>query len=392
MKNSTRFTSEQKSLRWLLLALLCCTPIAWSVPGDFDDDGVPDELDADADNDGLPNINEGTADNDNDGLPNFLDTDSDNDTVPDIFEAIKDRGLLLSLDTDFDGQIDAGIDLGNNGLANVLEVLPDALNINFPIVDSDGDRVPDHLDLDSDNDGLSDRIEYRNITGLRQAQVVGINDPDADGLDNSFDALREFFDTDGDGIENVLDTDSDQDGLSDLLETAGTSFDRDNNGRIDQFLDLNGDGLQDSLQGADFQFMDADGDGIPNHQDLDSNNDGLFDADQAGFTNIEGIFVTDQGPQFTNPPGEGEPVDEEVTVAPTTNPTATTGSNTVVDALNDSTTNTVTSSSFNPIENPIRPSNTTITTGRDGSVLGGTGTVWLLLLGIAAAAKRRRSF
>lgn len=382
---------EQMSPGWLLLALLCCSPVAWSVPGDFDDDGVPDELDADADNDGIPNINEGTNDSDNDGWPNFLDIDSDNDTIPDIVEALKDRGLLFSLDTDFNGQVDAGLELGNNGLANVLEILPDAQNINFPIIDTDDDLVPDYLDLDSDNDGLSDRIEYRNIAALRQAQVVGINDPDGNGLDNSFPLLRDFFDTDGDGIENALDTDSDQDGLSDLLETAGLSFDRDNNGRIDQFLDLNGDGLQDSLLGADFQFMDADGDGVANHQDLDSDNDGLFDAEQAGFANIDGIFVNNQAPQFTAPPGESEVVAEEVTIAPTTNPTATTGSSTVVDALNDSTTNTVTSSSFNADENPIRPSNTTIITGRDGSVFGGSsGIIWLLLLGVAAMFKTRR--
>lgn len=400
----------------LLIALLGCGQAVWAVPGDFDNDSIMDEDDADADNDGIPNINEGAGDSDFDGLPDFLDLDSDNDTVPDIFEVMKDRGVLFALDADLNGQIDPGVELGTNGLANALELVPDAQNINFTIVDSDNDRVPDHLDLDSDNDGLSDRIEYRNILELRFAQVTGINDPDLDGLDNSFPLLREFFDTDGDGIENVLDTDSDQDGLSDLLESASIVFDRDNNGRIDQFLDTDGNGLQDSLQSSPLQFGDADNDGIPNHQDLDSNNNGIFDSQEAGLPNVGGVFVTDQPPVIQAPveqpvveqtpveqpvveqPVVEQPVVEQpplvveppvVTVAPPTNPTASTGSNTVVDAENDTTTNTVTSSSFDPVENPIRPSNTTVTTGRDGSVLGGAvGIEWLLLLGIAGMARR----
>ena len=419
----------------LLIALLGCCQVALAVPGDFDNDSIMDENDADADNDGIPNINEGAGDSDFDGLPDFLDLDSDNDTIPDIFEVLKDRGVLFALDADLNGQIDPGVELGANGLANALEVVPDAQNINFTIVDSDNDRVPDHLDLDSDNDGLSDRIEYRNILELQLAQVVGINDPDQDGLDNSFPLLREFFDTDGDGIENVLDTDSDQDGLSDLLESADITFDRDNNGRIDQFLDTDGNGLQDSLQGSPLQFGDADNDGIPNHQDLDSNNNGIFDSQEAGLPNVSGVFVSNQPPVVQMPvvempvveqppveepvveapveepvveaPVEEPVVDEPVaetpvvetpaepptaTVAPPTNPTATTGSNTIVDAENETTTNTVTNSSFDPIENPIRPSNTTVTTGRDGSVLGAAGIEWLLLLGMVTAFKLCRRF
>ncbi len=398
---------------FLLIALLCCSAGLWAVPGDFDNDSILDEVDADADNDGIPNINEGTGDSDLDGLPDFLDLDSDNDTIPDIFEVLKDRGMLFALDADLNGQIDPGVNLGNNGLANLLEVLPDMQNINFVIFDTDSDRVPDHLDLDSDNDGLSDRIEYRNIPDLQFAQVGAISDPDLDGLDNRPDFLRVFFDTDGDGVENAIDTDSDQDGLSDLLENSDISFDRDNNGRIDQFLDVDGNGLQDSLQGAPLQFLDADSDGVPNHLDLDSNNNGIFDAQEAGLANVEGVFVSNQPPQFIPPPVNNEVVEEEtdevveeetntvpvveidiepepvpadpvVTVAPTTNPTASTGSNTVVDAENNSATNTVTSSSFDPVENPIRPANTTITTGRDGSVLGAVGIEWLMLLGLVA--------
>ena len=63
----------------LLIALLGCCQVALAVPGDFDNDSIMDENDADADNDGIPNINEGAGDSDFDGLPDFLDLDSDND-------------------------------------------------------------------------------------------------------------------------------------------------------------------------------------------------------------------------------------------------------------------------------------------------------------------------
>jgi len=382
-------------LRLLLVSTIVFgTPtIAWSAPGDFDNDGIADAEDADSDNDGIPNINEGLDDTDFDGLPNWLDLDSDNDTIPDMIEAILDRGLLSRVDSDLNGQVDPGIQLGGNGLANILEVVDDATNIIYSIPDSDEDRVPNYLDLDSDNDGLSDRIEYRNIRELRLAQVTVIADPDGNGLDNSFPLLPGFFDEDGDGTENAIDTDSDQDGLSDLLETAGIERDRDNNGRIDQFLDINLNGYDDSLEGAPLQFVDVDSDGLPNHLDLDSDNDGAFDAQEASLPNVDGIFVNNQPPQ-------DPPEDVDTVVSPTTNPTASTGTNTIVSSIDETTTSTVTTSSFDPIENPIRQAGTTIITGRDGSVYGGCTLVagnnqrgplaaleWMLLLAAALVFK-----
>lgn len=386
---------------FLSVLLCCCTQAAWSAPGDFDNDGVPDAVDVDADNDGIPNINEGNRDTDLDGIPDALDLDSDNDTIPDLVEALKDRVLLLSLDSDLNGQIDAGKELGGNGMVNALEVVVDLQNINYRIPDSDSDRIPDHLDLDSDNDGLSDRIEYRNTSELRFAQIQNLDDPDGNGLDNRFPPISTFFDTDNDGTENATDIDSDQDGLSDLLETGGSGADRDNNGRIDQYLDLDANGYQDSLQGSPLQFIDSDNDGLANHMDLDSDNDGAFDAQEASFPNVNGILVNNpapqaptaqvQTPQVQSPQSQNNPADIDAAVVPTGN---TTGTTPVANSPNDST-----NSNLDPTDNPVSASGVTIITGRDGNALGGcsiapsgtqhrhsvfAGLEWLLLMMMAA--------
>ena len=77
--------------------------------------------------------------------------------------------------------------------------------------DTDGDGVPDYVDLDSDNDGIPDIIEGCEI------------------------------DTDGDGIPNCLDTDSDNDGCDDVKEAGFTDSDGDGYlGPNDLYVDVNG--------------------------------------------------------------------------------------------------------------------------------------------------------
>lgn len=88
------------------------------------------------------------------------------------------------------------------------------------------------------------------------------------------------LDTDGDGIQNSYDLDSDGDTIPDATETAS---DTDADGIFD-FLDLDsdGDGIPDQTEG----IVDTDGDGLPNYLDLDSDSDTISDT-------IEGIVDTD---------------------------------------------------------------------------------------------------
>ena len=109
--------------------------------------------DLDNDNDGISNsIENGIAnqDVDGDGLPNCFDLDSDNDGISDIAESgYIEQGLLT--DNDADGRVDNLVDTDPNGSHNATQFVAP--------VDTDGDGTPDFVDVDSDDDGLSDLRE-----------------------------------------------------------------------------------------------------------------------------------------------------------------------------------------------------------------------------------------
>ena len=68
-----------------------------------------------------------------------------------------------------------------------------------------------------------------------------------DGNDIDWTGLRYINscpDSDGDGIPNHLDLDSDNDGIADIVEAGGT--DTDDNGTVDVITDTDGDGLVDT--------------------------------------------------------------------------------------------------------------------------------------------------
>ena len=104
------------------------------------------------------------------------------------------------------------------------------------------------------------------------------------------------IDADGDTIYNFYDLDSDNDGIYDaweyfdtVYETSVTDgYDTNNDGLIDpndnNYIDANQDGLKDGLNPLN---QDFDNDSTPNYLDLDSDNDGFFDAAEAGYTDAE---------------------------------------------------------------------------------------------------------
>lgn len=116
-------------------------------------------------------------------------------------------------------------------------------------MDADKDGIPNFLDLDSDNDALTDLVESQ-LT-LAYYTLYGV-DADHDGLDDAFDAVIQSgmpveetamiapADTDGDGIFDFLDSDSDNDGLFDDLESGFTRLHQDNDN----------DGLDDAADAA----------------------------------------------------------------------------------------------------------------------------------------------
>lgn len=245
---------------------------------DTDGDGIPDYLDIDSDNDAILDSVEGSGDVDGDGKLNYLDLDSDGDGLSDLYEQGKlNVTTIAALDTDNDGEIDGTLDFGSNGYQNSLEDVDNAqavakygapLNSEYA-----SDLIPDFLDQDSDNDGLSDAYE------------AGFADVDGNGVaDNGDNNPRGVLpNNDNDNRPDYLDVDSDNDGIFDALEAGSRS---DNVTLfVDNFVDTNGDGAHDAAESspltANTSYFDADGDGVPNHLDLDSDNDGISDVIEA---------------------------------------------------------------------------------------------------------------
>ncbi|WP_422385934.1 hypothetical protein [Enterovibrio norvegicus] len=196
-----------------------------------------------------------TVDADNDGVTNDVDLDSDNDTIPDVVEA----GL-----TDADG-----------------DLMVDSIDLQAsvdPAPDSDGDGIPDYLDLESqnaENDGTAfDMHGYHfaafdtNGDGMLTLQDgEGGSDVNGNGVNDRAE------DSDGDGISNPNDEDDDNDGTLDIYD----AFPFDPN----EDTDTDGDGVGDN--GDAFptdvtETLDSDGDGTGNNADIDNDNDGLSNA------------------------------------------------------------------------------------------------------------------
>ena len=129
--------------------------------------------------------------------------------------------------------------------------------------DADGDGIFDRFDLDSDNDGIADIVEAGGVDTDGDGKVDAFSDTDGDGYANTFDQDNggtplENPDTDADGVIDAVDRDSDNDGLSDLVESGGT--------------DSNNDGISDNL-------TDTDGDGFVDTYDTDDGGSNLANAD-----------------------------------------------------------------------------------------------------------------
>ena len=267
---------------------------------DADNDGIVDSIDIDDDNDGILDSIEGDGDFDNDGTINRLDLDSDGDGINDLEESGLRESLQNSLDADGDGRIDNTQLFGANGLADALESTPNTPNTpdysgsgnaETP-VDTDRDTHPDFLDLDSDNDGIHDVIE------------AGFTDPDHDGRVAAGEtSINHPLDSDGGGIADYRDLDSDNDGLADIIEAGGV--DSNGDALVDNFLDNDVNGHDDTLQSSPLPVPDTDGDNLPDYRDLDSDNDGLPDLIEAGGTDSDLDGRVDGFAEGGDPDGDG---------------------------------------------------------------------------------------
>lgn len=322
---------------------------------DKDLDGLPNQLDRDSDNDGIPDVVEsygvdtngdgiidnytdtdadgfsqnvdanntgvqgsgnglGAVDFDGDGIPNYLDLDSDNDGIPDLVEA-------AGADTNNDGKIDISTDIDYDGIGDnyinasallltgvdILPAIPDGRADNWPNKNLDRDFRPNAYDVDSDGDGIVDVIE----AGLPDANLNGIVDGviGTNGWSTTVSGLASLNlrTTDGDGRPDYLDIDSDGDGIPDNIEgqsTAGyllpTLSDADGDG-----LTLPYDNAPASFSGGGIFVYDHDADATPDYRDLDTDADGLGDIVEGNDFNLNGNADDNVTPTGLDTDGDG---------------------------------------------------------------------------------------
>ena len=188
--------------------------------------------------------------------------------------------------------------------------------------DSDKDGIIDEIDIDDDNDGITDYVETCGAGAITWNCTTAGSDPakddDNDGTPNYKDAdwgalnangCVATLDADGDGVPNYLDLDSDNDGIADVIESLGV--DQNGDGIIDNFTDTDGDGLSQNVDqsntgetGSGFGLgaPDFDGDGKPNFLDLDADNDGIPDVAEAYATDTNNDGRVDS---FSDTDGDG---------------------------------------------------------------------------------------
>ncbi len=271
---------------------------------DFDGDGPVNGSDFDDDGDGVADVD--------DVNPYDPNSDSDNDTYTDIVETggdgvydpAEDSDPLDPCDPDVNTVACSGTDYDGDGyFANFTPNAPEYdPNDSLPC-------IPDHTVgvCDFDNDGLINSVDQDDDgDGVKDVNDVEQFNPNSDS-DN--DGITDIVETGGDGAytanvdTNPLDDDTDNDGIKDGIEDANQNGDLDSGETnpldSDSDDDNVGDGVEDANQNgsldagesnpldtcdpdATFGVCDFDNDGTINDDDPDDDNDGVNDNDDAG--------------------------------------------------------------------------------------------------------------
>jgi beta propeller repeat protein len=289
---------------------------------DSDDDGIPDGAE--------PNWSEDT---DNDGYIDSMDSDSDDDLVPD-YKEVRVRFRTNAENEEFGNDTWIAIDLnlsnekyklvgywynyytfqGGDYPPNDFEAIENQTTplgkaifrspSNESIV-AVGEEVPYNWSVreeysyfwESDMRAIVTEV-YASADYARNRKEASIvigcssdndttpnvvdNDSDADGILDGIEPLW-YQDVDQDGFINMMDADSDGDGLNDTDEDINFNGKVDTNETSTITMDTDSDGIIDPVEVA-FVEDDPDEDGIWNAQDIDSDGDGVVDGNEVRIT------------------------------------------------------------------------------------------------------------
>ncbi|MFT7518876.1 MAG: hypothetical protein ACI9MC_001010, partial [Kiritimatiellia bacterium] len=193
--------------------------------------------------------------------------------------------------------------------------------------DEDAARHPDHPEIkdgiDNDCDGTIDPDKDRDdiMDYYEEKYGTNVNHKDSDG-DGIWDGVEwgdiedpdNPWDSDEDGTYDVLDPDSDDDGVPDQLEAGGDGgapLDSDGDGVFDfRDADDDEDGVPTADELDDGVIRDSDGDGIADYLDTDSDGDGVPDGVEFG-ADADGDGIPDHLDNGSDGGDEGEPAGVE---------------------------------------------------------------------------------
>lgn len=206
------------------------------------------------------------CDMDHDNEPDVVDLDDDNDGIPDVveagFKALSNNKSVMDIS-------DSTLwkDVNENGLNDSADPTLISNYYTAYVPDSDGDGIYDFMDLDSDNDTIFD-IDEGQKDGYYVSNTYGSynGDGDVDG-----DGRGDGVDTDGDGI---LDLNDDSSAYGSTYKAYPTNTDGDS---LPDYLDLTSNGSTKDIAGTLYASLDANSDGkIDGSTDVDK--DGIIDA------------------------------------------------------------------------------------------------------------------